>query len=76
MTSDEKQQLQDAQKNQTDRAKRETSQRGQVSNEAANVQNVYYLGITGMTTAEQGKELQRVMGAYDQLKTGTGGNSR
>lgn len=35
--------------------------------------NVYYLGITGYSEAEQGAELSRIQQTYSNLRTGSGG---
>lgn len=71
LTTQERTQLEDAQKTKAETAAREDKQAGQVAVGAAQIVNVYNLGITGKTTAEQGKELEAIYKEFDLLKTGS-----
>lgn len=71
MTTSEREQLENAQKDKassSERSAQQTAQRGQ-GTAGTNI-TVYNLGISGLTEYEQGQELQRIYDKYGDLKTG------
>lgn len=74
MTTDERKSLEAARENAKEREKKEKAQRGEArAVEAGTVVNVYNLGITGQTEAEQAKELERIRSKFAEMRTGSGG---
>lgn len=71
MTSSEKQSLADNQKAFEASRRREAKQDAERGSDTVGAQtNVYFLGITGLTEAAQGRELARVRQMYEETKTG------
>lgn len=71
LTADESQQLQD-QNAANDRNQRNATQASQTARAELGAQvQVFYLGITGQTDAQQGQELQRIQNKYTDLSTGS-----
>lgn len=71
MTADEGSRLEDARKNEKERKTRDAKQSAQRGEEAGAQVTVIYMGIAGTTELEQGRELDRIRGKWNSLKTGS-----
>lgn len=70
LSGDERKQLESATKSREERKAREDKAASERSQAAGTIVNVYNLGITGQTSVEQGRELDRIRKQYEATKTG------
>lgn len=70
LSGDERKQLESATKSKEERKAREDKAASERSQAAGTIVNVYNLGITGQTSVEQGRELDRIRKQYEATKTG------
>lgn len=70
MSGDERKQLESATKAKQERQAREEKNASERKQAAGTIVNVYNLGITGQTSVEQGRELDRIRKQYEATKTG------